>query len=298
MNALRQYELVLEIVRQGSISRAAKVLKISQPTLSKFINKLETQLGAQLFDRTVLPIRLTKAGELYVCAGEKILDISRGLDKAILCLQNSGVDTIKIGISPSRSHYILPYLISNFNKKNDKTKLVIKERTTGQLNAELQSGELDLIISLQYDGTREFNSIPLFTEQILIAVPSEYADMEVMKILKECPFISIGNGLRMSKILLNILGEVGANMPTIETQSIESAFSLTKAGLGATIVPSYVKEYIEYSGVSFFEFPENLHMKFGSELQRQVCIFYRKDRELSLAEQHFVDACLDARLNM
>ena len=72
MKHIRQYEIVLEIARRGSISKAAEALGISQPTLSKLLQKTEEQLGLELFDRQSLPLKLTDFGRRYAAAGQRI----------------------------------------------------------------------------------------------------------------------------------------------------------------------------------------------------------------------------------
>ena len=63
MNGAEEY--FLEIVRAGSLSKAAGKLYVSQPSLSKYIQRLEKQVGAPLFDRSTNPMRLNDAGRIY-----------------------------------------------------------------------------------------------------------------------------------------------------------------------------------------------------------------------------------------
>ena len=73
MRKLRQFEFVMEIARCGSVSKAARYLNLSQPTLSKYIANLEEEIGLELFDRTTIPLKLTEAGRRYLAAGDRIL---------------------------------------------------------------------------------------------------------------------------------------------------------------------------------------------------------------------------------
>ena len=59
MDQLKQFKCVIEIQKHASISKAAKALNIAQSTLSKYLSKLEEELGLELFDRTTIPIKLT-----------------------------------------------------------------------------------------------------------------------------------------------------------------------------------------------------------------------------------------------
>ena len=101
MKTLRQFEVVTEIVRQESISKAAKVLKVSQPTISKLLHTLEEDLGLELFDRTVMPLKLTQAGEIYVSAAQKIVDINSQMTKELSEIRNDSNKTLREDIRRS-----------------------------------------------------------------------------------------------------------------------------------------------------------------------------------------------------
>lgn len=294
MDRLRQFEVVLQISKHGSISKAAKALSISQSTLSKYLSKLEEDLGLLLFDRTTIPLRLTEAGERYLVAGRHILETQNRLQKDLTLLKDGAGKTIKIGMSPTRAHFILTGLVKRFYERNTETKLIVVEKTVAQLNDDLQNGKLDMIISLKCEGTKQFESIPLFSESLMLAVPKNFENLSEQEILKECPLISTGAGLHISSALLDVLYEYKREEPVIEVQSIESALSLTNSGLGVSLVPSYIKNYCQYENTVFKALPEDLKVYKNLNFNRQICIFYKKGTELSLAQQDFINACKDA----
>ena len=77
MFSKREYEYVMEIAKEGSFSKAAQKLYISQPALSGAIKKIEKQLyGIALFDRNVNPVALTPAGQYYLEKTRKIYELS------------------------------------------------------------------------------------------------------------------------------------------------------------------------------------------------------------------------------
>ena len=294
MNTLKSFETVIEIAKYGSVSKAAKVLKISQSTLSKYLARLESELGLELFDRKRIPLRLTEAGQKYIDAGRKISDSYKKLSRELEGIKNGNSDTLTIGLSPTRAHFVLPLLVEYFYKINDGTRLVFKERTAAQLNAELYAGELDLIISIKYDGTRNFGAVELFSEDILLAIPKKYEGMKVEEILKVCNYISPEKGLNISNMLTDILRENDLPEPIIEVQSIESALSLANTGLGVSLVPSYVKHYNSYENVFFAEIPQNLKRGRHINTRRDICVFYNQGSELATAEKDFIKACIKA----
>lgn len=292
MKNFRQFEIVIEIARQGSISKAADALHVSQPTISKLLQKLENELRTELFDRTTLPLMLTSAGKSYVEAGQKILDIQHQLEKSLDRMKDNSANDIHIGISPSRAPYIIPELLRRFREKCPEGKIAVKEGNTSQLNDLLMRGELDIIISLLNDSTKGFCCVPLFTETTLLAVPGSLGITDANEILRTQPFISIGGGLKMAKSLRLLLNSIDRPSPQIECTSIESALSLVRNGIGSMIAPSYlVKGHITDQNVKFIPLPETLYKKFPNELERNVCMFYRNDSFLSKAEELFMRVC-------
>ena len=69
---LQEMAYVYEVYRERSFSKAAKNLYISQPALSTYVKRVETQIGQKIFDRNVTPIELTEAGRAYINTAEKI----------------------------------------------------------------------------------------------------------------------------------------------------------------------------------------------------------------------------------
>ena len=72
----RQFQYVLTLAREGSFSRAAETLHISQPSLSQYIKKIEREIGLELFDRSNGDVRITDAGKIYLKASQQILAIA------------------------------------------------------------------------------------------------------------------------------------------------------------------------------------------------------------------------------
>ena len=83
MSDLKKYEYVIAVAECGGFSNAAQILNIAQPTLSRFIKSVELELGAELFDRRELPIRLTPLGKSFVEAGRKLIYIEKQLEKKV-----------------------------------------------------------------------------------------------------------------------------------------------------------------------------------------------------------------------
>ena len=286
MSYLKKYEYLIAVKDNGGISGAAEKLGISQPTFSKYVKKIESELGIELIDRSTLPIRLTEAGECFVNAGKKLIDLDRQLEKQLSELKNRENSLVRVGISPSRSQYTMPGAIELYRRRNPDGRIVIEERTTAELCRRLREGELDLIVSILDKDTEMFERVDLFDESILLAAPADICEegADASELLKSASLISVGKGQVMWQTLNKMLEEQDGARPGIECQSIESALCLVKRGLGVTLVPSYIArasdERIRFLSVSGAA---------GAVGERRVCVFYRKEQFLTRAERDFID---------
>ena len=291
MSQFKKFEYVIAISEAGGISQAAEKLDISQPTLSKYVKKLEGELGIELFDRSALPIKLTEAGRCYVEAGKKLIDVERQLDKQLEEIKLGKSSTVRVGISPSRSPYIMPSIIEAYKGINQNGKVIIEERTTAELSERLFRGELDLIISLLDETTADFEGEEIFTESILLAAPKKLCSEEIssLELMLSLPIISVGKGQSMRQTLCEISEEIGAPAPEIECQSIESGLALVKRGLGVMLAPSYIEAFgtkEQNKDVVFLP----VIRKNANETERKVYIFYRKEQFLTKAERDFISS--------
>lgn len=292
MKQIKSFEYVITIAEAGGISQAAERLGITQPTLSKYIKKLESEIGLELFDRSALPLRLTEAGESYVSFGRRFIDLSAMLDKRLSEIKSQKSVLIRVGISPSRSPYMMPQIIEAYKKNYPSGRVVIREKTTRELSELLEGGELDVIISLADKETERFASAELYKEKILLAAPKSSAlEKDGESLMRTLPIISVGKGQIMRRTLSEISEKIGAPMPEIECQSIESGLALVKRGLGVMLAPSYIRSFGSSDQLSKIEFLP-LPNEISNHLTRTVCIFYRKEQFLTSAERIFIESAI------
>lgn len=116
MNA-KDYQYTLTIATCKSFSRAAELLYISQPALSRYICNLEKELGVVLFDRSLTPIRLTKAGECFCKYANAILEMEGTLLHELRANAPLSGKAIKIGVPLLAGEYILSRILPRVMKK-------------------------------------------------------------------------------------------------------------------------------------------------------------------------------------
>ena len=94
----KNFEYFIAIAEEGSISKAAERLYISQPSLSKYLKRLEENFGEELFCRESYPLKLTKAGELYLSYVKELTKKETRLLEELSYLRNSEAGDVCVGV--------------------------------------------------------------------------------------------------------------------------------------------------------------------------------------------------------
>lgn len=304
MYRLKSFEYVVSIAETSSISEAAEDLGIAQSALSRYILKLEKEMGLELFDRTTLPIALTEAGRYYVEAGRKILDINRQLEKRLDDVKTNKSMIVRVGTGPSRAPALMPLILRSFSAVYPSARVVTEECRTAELAERLREGKLDLIISFLDHDMEIFGMEDLFEEKVSLAVPANLVssvttdDGMVDVGSQTIPFVSLHEGQQLRNAL-DILSH-GTIQPLYDSDYVESAMALVKHGFGATLVPSYWKLMDNANSIHYYpiKIPDDLATDEKNRLlaviNRRIGIFYRKEQFLSEAEKAYIKCAQEA----
>lgn len=164
----RHAQIVLTIVRFGSITAAAKALYITQPTLSQTLKQIETQLGESIFVRGRSPMELTPAGELYVQAARRIIQIETQLDEAISSLHGKQEGILHLGIPDGRSCELLPQILPDYRAAYPAIRIEVISGSPARLEQMLVNHELDLALLLGEARRPELSYRLIGSEEIVL----------------------------------------------------------------------------------------------------------------------------------
>ena len=164
-------EYIVKIAELRSMSKAAKALYVSQPALTKYVNKLEAELGTKLFDRTVTPIQITYAGERYIAEMNKILDIKQGLDREIEEIAYMRGGRLVLGIGSARGMFWLPYILPPFMCDYPGIEVRIVEGTSDEFEEGMMQGVIDISIYALPVKAEGIDYEVLMDERMVLAVP-------------------------------------------------------------------------------------------------------------------------------
>lgn len=289
MNA-KQYKYVLTLAQEGSFSKAADVLNITQPSLSQYIKKIEKQIGLELFDRTNGDLRLTDAGRVYVETARKVLDLEHQMDGKLTDLRSYKAGSIIIGAAPYRAASMLPIIASSFQKLYPGMHLAVIEGTTSELADGMEHGEYDLCLTMLPVDSGLFSYEKVLEEELVLAVPASYQTLPCIPGSKrECVdiealnnkrLVMLTNGQFMQNQLNSLILSHHLNVtPAAVVKSLEAQIEFVKAGIGMALMPSGIERFCSHHEVKLYSFVQKLP-------SREVIVMWRKDRKLSkIAEE-------------
>ncbi|MEP6682298.1 MAG: LysR substrate-binding domain-containing protein [Parafilimonas sp.] len=166
---LIQLEYVIALDALKHFAKAASNCHITQPSLSMQVQKLEEELGVQIFIRTN-PVTTTATGQIVIEQAKKILSEARMMQQLIQQEKNIVAGTLKIGIIPTLAPYLLPQFLQVFIKKYPQVRLSIHELTTENIVRELKNGSLDAGIMATPLNIPELKEMFLFNEEFVAYV--------------------------------------------------------------------------------------------------------------------------------
>ncbi len=144
--SLQQLSYIVALDETRHFGLAAKKAGIAQPTLSMQIQKLEQNLGKQIFDRTKQPIVPTLVGERIIEKAREILRLSQDIYQTVHDDEKEISGNLNVGIIPTISPYLLPKILKPFVRKFPRVTLELHEWTTDQCIENLKKDRLDAAI--------------------------------------------------------------------------------------------------------------------------------------------------------
>lgn len=248
----KQFEYVLTIAKEKSFSKAAKKLYISQPSLSQYINRIESSLKVCLFDRTTNPLKLTYEGEIYVETASSILKLVENMIQQYDDINGLSGGKLNIGLTPSKANHLLPKILPVFKAKYPGIKLTLTESTSNILEELIIKDMVDVCLmnlplknnNIAYEeilSEEIFVAVPMDFKSITANVDKELGDFSVINIndLKKEKFILLRPEQRIRQISDNFFAGLGFKPDILlETSSIETSIKLTEAGMGVSFVPA------------------------------------------------------------
>lgn len=162
---LQQFEYIIAVDKLRSFTKAADYCRVTQPTLSAMIQKLEDELEVKIFDRTQQPIAPTAVGAIIIKQAHEVLAQTGHIKELIAEERNSFSGVFRLGILPTIAPYLLPRFVAQLTRKYPQLDIRMSEMKTSQIKEALMSGDIDAGILADIDGLEEYHLTSLFYEQ-------------------------------------------------------------------------------------------------------------------------------------
>jgi LysR family transcriptional regulator, hydrogen peroxide-inducible genes activator len=241
MLTLRQLRYFDALARHGHFGRAAQECAISQPALSMQIRELERDLGVELVAHRQGITVLTEAGIEVARRAAPILSATQDLANSVHCNGRPLSSTLRLGVIPTLAPYVLPCLLPELHRRHPGLCLDLLETQTKTLVSELAQGALDVILLALPLEKAEFETIDLFKDRFLLAVPAEDPLPERCRVttsdVNARRLVLLEEGHCLRDQALSYCGDRGYVQARLGATSLATVLQMVASGYGVTLLP-------------------------------------------------------------
>jgi LysR family hydrogen peroxide-inducible transcriptional activator len=235
----------IKVAELGSFTRAAEVVALSQPALSRSIARLEVELGQPVFDRQTRKVVLTDAGRILLDRAQEILGLADDVRTRICDDGRTG--KVRVAAIPTIAPFYLPPILREFGQNFLDAAVIVHEDTTDVLLKKLQNGEVDVAILSRPIDARHLKAEDLFEEELLLVMSADHplgkkrhirlADLETL------PFVLLSEAHCLSESVVRFCRQQRAFHPlSVETTSqLTSVQELVSLNHGVSLIPAMAR---------------------------------------------------------
>ncbi|MEC0226509.1 LysR family transcriptional regulator [Paenibacillus alba] len=282
---LRQLEYFAAICEEMHFTRAAERLGVTQPTLSHQIKALEDEIGTPLFDRIGKKIALTAAGSVMKAHTLIIFHTLSSAKDQINEIQGGSHGTLALGSLPGELNYLISSQLAAFNQQFPKVK--IKISAAEDVIDKVLKNELDLAITIHPVDDDRLEQNQLYTEQFYVLAAKEHdlakLDQIDFKEIGQHPVIMFPTNHRCRQLIDATCSTSGFHLePFIETNTIDSIFSLVRSGVGVSILSKSLCDLKNDDNLKAIPIV-------NPTITRKVILIYLRGKYISRAARAYID---------
>jgi len=284
---IQQMESLIYLVEEGSFSRAAKRVFLTQPSLTKHIKNLEEAVNAKIVNRENMGISLTPAGKILYDYARRMLKLRDEAKEKILRAKDNESGNIFVSASTIPATYILPYLLNEFHKLFPDIHAYVQANDSEETLGMILNNQAEIGFIGKKTLNKRLNVEPLWKDTLVLAMPGDHPwrkkDYVTLDEVSKEPYIirEMGSATReiMEEYLLKNTDKNLSKFNIVcEMGSSESVKEAIIAGLGVSILSIHaVKRELKQG--TLIETPIK-----GCTIQRYFYLIYK--RQLSLMHHH------------
>jgi len=275
----------LVLSEQLHFRRAAEILHVSQPALSKQIRRLEERLGGQLLIRHSRGVHLTSAGQVLLQHARQVIENSESAERITRLALKGEAGTLRVGFGIAVLARGLPHLMLRFRKRFPNVDLSVRNMSTSDQTQALRDRKIDIGFVRLPILSEEIETVPIVSERLMIVL-SEQANHDAKKglaALRNAPFILPCRADSVS-FYDHVFRTCRASgfVPRVvqETDVFFTALNLVRAGLGVSISPSAV-QLMRVPQIRFAETKV-------SEAEWNIGIAWHREGQQSMLMENFI----------
>jgi DNA-binding transcriptional LysR family regulator len=252
---LRSFVVLAE---QRHFGRAAEILNVSQPALSKRLQKLEEKVGGALFLRGYREVRLTEPGRVLLERAKALLREAGQALEASRSATKGEAGRIRVGFGVATIADLLPEVLRRFRKTHPRVQVEMRDMSSSAQRLALQREEIDLGFVRLPIGDPELEGVPILHERLVAALGPGmlWRDKAGLASLADQPTIVACSRSISASYYDHVVAlcRTAGFTPRIvtETNELFSLLQLVRAGIGAALVPS-AAAVMRVPGVRFKE---------------------------------------------
>ncbi|MFJ1756757.1 LysR family transcriptional regulator [Kitasatospora sp. NPDC088134] len=230
------------VARLEHVTRAAQLLGVPQPTLSRAVARLEDELGVRLLARQGRTVRLTRAGRILLDAAERALaEVERGVEAA-RAEADPAAGRVAFGFLHTMGADAVPALLRGFRAGHPQVRFQLVQDHVAAMLERLRAGELDLCLVSPLPDAPDLTARPLDEQRLFLTVPPDHRlagrrRVRLAEVAEE-PWVTVERGYGLRHIVEGFCTEAGFT-PRIafEGEDVETLRGLVAAGLGVSLLP-------------------------------------------------------------
>lgn len=284
---LKQLEYFMVLSRELHFTRAAEKIGIAQPSLSQQIRLLEHEVGTPLFDRIGKKTVLTEAGNVLLEHSYNVFHELSQARAAISELQGLERGTLKIGALLTVVNYLLPPTIIGFHRSYPNIEISVVGLRTADIYEGLLQNELDLGIVFLPMEQHDLEAIPLYKENLALAVPADHPLSEeayvTLDVLRKVPSVLLPSTYFSRQLINEKCRTLGFEPePVMEMTTLESIINVVSNGIGVTILSTAYLRFINSEHIRIVPIQDPV-------LTTEIGVVYRRNKYLCAASRVFLD---------
>ncbi|MDO4323536.1 MAG: LysR family transcriptional regulator [Lachnospiraceae bacterium] len=293
----QKFEYFMAIVKHRNLTKASQELYISQPTLTKFLQKLEKELGGKLFRRNGNTYDLTFLGQRYFEYAQKALTLNQDWEKELKDMRSSFEGELNIAFPTMRSVCIIPQILPEFHKAHPGVRINIYEEGHSIQDSLLADGKLDFAIFSNWHPVPGLTYETLTPEEILLVLHSDHplAAHAVQResfrypwldlsLLADAPFILHFPDQNTGRAAEQLFEQYRIQPPVhFRSRNSQLCIQLASQGLGACFAP---ETYVRHTASVW---PLQAFSVGNPPITDKLVLAYRQNSYLTTYAQDFIE---------